>query len=107
MIYKFKSQATGDLIMFGASGDEVLRILGRDPAPTGILAVADLPAAVAAIEAAVAQRELACQQAAAETGAECEQPPSRNAVSLRQRTWPLLEMMKRAHAAGADIVWGV
>ena len=28
-------------------------------------------------------------------------------VSLRQRAWPLIEMMKRAHAEDQDIVWGV
>ena len=30
-----------------------------------------------------------------------------DAVALRQRVWPLIEMMKRSHAAGEDIVWGV
>ncbi len=29
------------------------------------------------------------------------------AVTLRQRTWPLLEMIRRSQQAGADIVWGV
>ena len=26
---------------------------------------------------------------------------------VRQRAWPLVEMMKRSHADGHDIVWGV
>ena len=33
--------------------------------------------------------------------------PPRESVTLRQRAWPLAEMIRRAHAAKADIVWGV
>lgn len=28
-------------------------------------------------------------------------------VTLRQRAWPFVEMMKRAHAENAQIVWGI
>jgi hypothetical protein len=107
MLYKFKSKAAGDVIMLAASGDRVLRILGRDPAAKGILEVAAMPAAMQAIEAAVVQDELERQQADAEAVAEGKSLPPREAVSLRQRAWPLLEMIRRSHAAGADIVWGV
>jgi hypothetical protein len=107
MLYKFKSKAAGDVIMLAASGDRVLRILGRDPAAKGILEVAAMPAAMQAIEAAVVQDELERQQADAEAVAEGKSLPAREAVTLRQRAWPLLEMIRRSHAAGADIVWGV
>ena len=36
MIYKFRSKAAGDLIMLGPHGDQIMRILGREPAPKGI-----------------------------------------------------------------------
>ena len=107
MIYKFKSKAAGDVIMMAASGDQVLRILGREPAAKGILEVADMPAAVQAIEAAVMQDEQARQQAEAEAAAEGKPLAPRESVTLRQRAWPLLEMIKRSHAAQAEIVWGV
>jgi hypothetical protein len=29
------------------------------------------------------------------------------AVGLRQRLWPVVEMLRRAHAADAPVVWGV
>ena len=107
MIYKFKSKAAGDVIMVAAGGDQVLRILGREPSAKGILEVAAMPAALSAIEAAVAEDEQARHQAEAEAAAEGKPLPPREAVTLRQRAWPLLEMIKRSHAAGADIVWGV
>ena len=44
MLYKFKSKASGDVIMNGPHGDELLRLLGREPAAKGIVQHADLPA---------------------------------------------------------------
>ena len=107
MLYKFKSKAAGDVIMLAATGDQVLRILGRQPAPKGILEVADMPAALAALEAAVHESEQARRDAEAEATAEGRPLPPREAVTLRQRAWPLAEMIRRSHAAKADIVWGV
>ena len=103
MIYRFKSKADGDLIMMGPAGDSVLRIIGREPAAQGIIEAGALAPAMAAIERAVAADEAAHAPASA-------QPASAGAadkVSLRQRVWPLLEMMRRSQAEGADIVWGV
>lgn len=107
MMYKFKSKAAGDVIMLQPNGDQVMRILGREPAPKGILEAASLPAAAAALEAAVAAEEAMRKQADAEAAADPEATIKREAVSLRQRVWPLVEMMKRSHAAGEAIVWGV
>ena len=28
-------------------------------------------------------------------------------VGLRQRLWPMVEMLRRAHAPGEPVVWGV
>jgi hypothetical protein len=107
MIYKFKSKAAGDLIMMGPTGDQVLRLIGKEPAPKGIIEPASMPAAMAAIERAVADEEAARAKAEQEAQAEGRTPGPREGVSLRQRAWPMIEMMKRAHAAGKEIVWGV
>jgi len=106
MIYKFKSQSAGDLIMMGPAGDQVLRLIGKEPAPTGIITVAAMPAALAALEQAIAAEDTTPEAAAADADA----PDAGGApagVTLRQRAWPLVEMIRRAHAEQADIVWGV
>lgn len=100
MIYKFKSQATGDLIMLGPHGDQVLRLMGREPAAQGILEPEALAAALAALQAAVAAE-------AAAAAADGPDPDRPRAVALRQRVWPMVEMLRRAQAAGAAVVWGV
>jgi hypothetical protein len=106
MIYRFKTKAAGDLIMMGPAGDAVLRILGREPSAQGIIEAAALPSAMAAIEAAVAADEAARKESGADAPAMAA-GGSGNKISLRQRAWPLLEMMRRSQAEGADIVWGV
>ena len=107
MIYKFKSKAAGDVIMMGPAGDDVLRLIGKTPAPKGILEVSAMPAAITAIERAVAADEAARERAEQEAAAEGRQLAPREAVTLRQRAWPLVEMMKRSMHGNADIVWGV
>ncbi len=101
MIYKFKSQATGELIMMAPEAEQVLQLIGHAPAVTGIIAVAAMPAAIQAIEQATG-----AATAPNVTDADDEEPGNA-VVTLRQRAWPLLDMMRRAHAEGADIVWGV
>ncbi len=109
MLYKFKSKAAGDVIMMGPNGDAVLRLIGKEPAATGIIESAAMPAAIAALEQAIAADEAARRQAKTDADADADDaaPGADAAVALRQRAWPLVDMMKRSHAAQADIVWGV
>jgi hypothetical protein len=95
MIYKFKSPATGDLIMLGPNGDQMLRSIGHEPAPKGIIEPAAMPAAIAALQAAIAAEEQARE--------EDDKPAP---VGLRQRLWPMVEMLRRAHTADEPVVWG-
>lgn len=105
MIYKFKSKATGDLIMLGPNGDQLLRLLGRDPAPRGIIEPAHMAQARRQLQAAIDQAEAAAAAAAAD-GSPDDDAPARHAVGLRQRLWPMLQMLERAQAADEPIVWG-
>lgn len=107
MIYKFKSKAAGDVIMMGPAGDDVLRVIGKSPAATGIIEVASMSGAIAAIEQAISADDAARAQAEKEAAAEGRKLGPREGVTLRQRAWPLVEMMKRSSAENADIVWGV
>jgi hypothetical protein len=107
MIYKFKSKASGDILMMGPTGDALMRALGRSPAPKGIIEPADMPAAMAAIEQAVLADEAARAEAEREAAARGEKLAPREAVSLRQRLWPMRDMLQRSSAANVPVVWGV
>ncbi|HSQ72137.1 MAG TPA: DUF1840 domain-containing protein [Rubrivivax sp.] len=105
MIYKFKSKASGDVIMLGPNGDQVLSLLGREPAPQGIIEVAAMPAALIALQAAI-DAEGAGESEAGDA-ADSDETRGARAVALRQRLWPMMDMLRRAQAAGVPVVWGV
>lgn len=107
MLYKFKSKAAGDLIMLEPNGRRVLEIIGKDAGPTGIVLPEQMPAAVSALEAAIAKEEADHQAAVEEAKTQGEVPPRLDGVSLRQRAVPFIEMLKRCQKAGQEIVWGV
>jgi hypothetical protein len=104
MIYKFRSKAAGDVVMLGANGDQLLRALGREPAAQGIIEVAAMPAAIAALERAVADEEARGADEGGDTG---DEPQTTRGIGLRQRVWPMVEMLRRSQTAGEPIVWGV
>jgi Domain of unknown function (DUF1840) len=113
MLYKFKSKATGDLIMLGPQGDQLLKLLGRSAAAQGILEPEAMPQAWALLEQAVKEEEATRQgnhqnkQPEPDAEAATEGNTATPLVSLRQRVWPFIEMLKRAHAQGQAVVWGV
>jgi hypothetical protein len=107
MLYKFKSKAAGDLIMTAPVGDRMMQLVGRAPSAQGIFLVAQMPAAIAALEQGIADEERRRREAEAEAAAEGRGRAPPKEVGLRQRAWPLIEMLRRAHAADQDIVWGV
>lgn len=101
MHYVFRSRAAADLIMMGPVGDQILSLVGREPSPRGIIEAAALPAAIEALEAAVAAERREQGQG------DVDEPAAKEPlVGLAQRVWPMLQMMRRAQAERADIVWG-
>lgn len=105
MIYKFRSKAAGDTLMLGPQGDQFLRAIGREPAAKGIIEVAAMPAALAALQQAIDQDEAArAQQPDDEAMLEAA---GRDPIALRRRLWPMVEMIRRAQAADEPVVWGV
>lgn len=102
MIYRFQSKASGDVLMNGPVGDRLLEIVGRTPAASGILEVAALPAAIEALERAVAE-----EARPVDDDDEDAAERRRRGVGLGQRAYPLVQLLKRSLAGKADVVWGV
>ena len=105
MVYRFQSKAAGDVLMLQEAGDQVLLAMGKQPQAQGVILAQDMPRAIRAIEAAVVldeARPRATQPAAPEgqQDADVSEP-----VSLRQRAWPLVELMRRAQADGEPVIW--
>ena len=115
MLYKFKSKATADLIMLEPNGKQILRIIGKEPVPKGILEVLEIPRAIEALRQAVQQEEdTRAQMDAQNVSGSVDTKDTKGAVtsgqerpvSLRQRAAPFIDMLQRAHKANKDVVWG-
>lgn len=107
MPYKFKSRATADLIMLDANGRKLLEIIGKSPdEASGIITVEQIPAAIAALEAAAAE-EAARLKAETEEDAvqEDAQASAQDGVGLSQRIVPFVDMLRRSAAEGKEVTW--
>jgi hypothetical protein len=118
MIYQFETRAGGRLTYTSVVGSQLLHIIGKQPGPRGVITVEDIPAAIRALEAAV-EREKAMpeeQRRILEPHATSEsrradprddererEPP----VSLGQRAFPLIDLLKFALSAREDVTWGI
>ena len=105
MLYKFKSRAAADLIMLEPQGRQIVTIMGKTPGASGIVTAAQIPGAIAALEAAVTAEE--ALPPVDEAGEEAAEQERAEAVRLRQRVAPLIEMLRRSAAEQVDVVWGV
>ena len=103
MLYKFKSKATGDLIMLEQHGSQLLRIIGKEPASKGIVLCADMPQALRDLQEAIDEQQALAQERA-DAG---ESDEAAEGVSLRQRALPFMDMLRRCIANDCDVVWGV
>ncbi len=107
MLYKFKSKATADLVMLQPNAEELLKIIGKAPGPTGIITVAQAGAAIAALKAEIQRREALHEHPPVDTDDEPNDAARQEAVSLRHRAAPFMDMLAQSSTAGKDVVWGV
>lgn len=111
MLYKFKSKAAGDVIMLQPNGQRVLEIIGKhsaaEPSVKGILLPEQMPQALSALHAAIAQEEAQHQEAINQAKADHLPAPRFEAINLRQRALPLMEMIRACAKAEEAITWGV
>jgi hypothetical protein len=111
MLYQFKSKVTGNVIMLQPNGEHVLEVIGKhsaaDPSVKGILLPEQMPQALAALAAAIAQEEAAHAEAVAQAKAEHVPPPPLAAIGLRQRALPFMDMIRECMKANEAITWGV
>ena len=101
MLVRFDSDA-GGFSMFGEVAIKLLKMMGHSgTVPSAILAQ-DIPAALDRLKAAVA--------AEPDSPLPAPQPNSRDPeperkISLRQRAYPLIDLLTRADKRSCDVMW--
>jgi hypothetical protein len=90
--------------MLEPHGRQVLEIIGKEAGPQGIILPEQMPAALLALRAAIAQEEMLEPLQLDQNAEQKSQSP---AIALRHRTLPFMQMLEACHRQGDSVVWGV
>jgi len=99
MLVKFDSDV-GGFTMFGDVAVQLLKMMGHSGTVPSAIVAKDIPAALARLQAALGA--LPPEAAQALKARDDKEEPK---VSLRQRAYPLIELLERAAKANADVLW--
>ena len=98
MLVRFDSKA-GTLTTFGDVATKLLRMMGQSGSVPGAILARDIPAAVQRLRQALEQ--------SGEKEAQTATGDDEDRVSLRNRAFPLIELLERAGRTDADVIWDV
>ena len=97
MLVKFKSNA-GDIVMFGDVAETLLKMMGQSGVLPGALVAKDVPAALERLKRAAAVHS-------DPDPADAESGDAEGKVSLKQRAFPLVELLARCVEKKCDVIW--
>ena len=98
MLVRFRSDA-GDIIMFGEVAVTLLKMMGQSGALPGALVAKDVPAALERLKRAAAVEP---GNAAPDKESGGNEEPT---VTLKQRAFPLVELLGRCVEKQSDVIW--
>jgi hypothetical protein len=105
----FRSKAAGEIFMFAETARRIFEIIGRQQAARGVITAEQVPEALQRLAAAVEQEKAdikAAAEAARQADRNVEDAPAAP-VTLGQRAFPLVEMLRAAEKRKVDVTWGV
>jgi len=107
----FRSKAAGEIFMFAETARRIFEIIGRSDAARGVITADQVPDALRRLTAAVDKEKADLAAAGADAEARGrrgdDDAPAAQPVTLAQRAFPLLEMLRAAEKKRVDITWGV
>ena len=100
MLVKFDSDV-GTLTMFGDVAVQLLKSMGHTGTVPSAVLPEDIPAALARLKAAATSPDAAVPPRAKPAGEQDNELP----VSLKQRAFPLIELLERAAKHQCEVLW--
>jgi hypothetical protein len=106
----FRSKAAGEIFMFAETARRIFQIIDKADAPRGVITAEQVPAALTRLQTAV-DEEKAQLKAAGEQAQDADrrgdEVAAARAITLGQRAFPLLEMLRAAQKKNVEITWGI
>lgn len=99
MLVRFDSKV-GMITMFGDIATKLLRMMGQSGSVPGAILAQDIPPAIQRLRQGIGLERNADDEA---DDAETDDGEAR--VNLRQRAFPLIQLLERAANKGADVIW--
>lgn len=114
MIYQFETQAGGRITYTDVVGAQILHLIGKQAGPRGVITVDEIPGALQRLEAAVTrERAMAAGEHRdlephATNGTQRDDDREREpVVTLGQRAYPFVDLLKFALQQREDVTWGI
>ncbi len=96
----FRSRAASAILMYSETAQRLLECIGKPLTERGVITIEQLDDALAGLRAAIDLEPAAGPNAD-------DDPLGAHTVSLRQRAFPLLEMLQAARKRGVEVTWGI
>lgn len=119
MLYKFKSRVAPDLIMLERDAKTLLTLIGKTPVAQGIIEPQQMPAAIAALNAALTAASSTVQSGSQSAAPQevndpfhsnpthpDEANPGEPVITLGQRAYPFIKMLQRCAERNEPVLWG-
>jgi hypothetical protein len=107
----FRSKAAGEIYMFAETAHRLLRIVGRPESERGVIQAGEVAEALERLTAAVEREKEELRQERARREVEERTGNAHTerllAITLGQRAFPLIEMLRAAQRKRVDVTWGI
>ena len=105
----FRSKAAGEIFMFPETARRIFAIIGRSEAARGVITAEQVTDALQRLVAAVEQEkaDIKASTEAARNEDRAQEAGTPAPVTLGQRAFPLIEMLRAAAKRKVDVTWGV
>jgi hypothetical protein len=107
----FRSKAAGEIFMFADTARRIFEILGRSESARGVITAEQVLDSLQRLMTAVEQEkaDIKAATAAADEADRrgSDEPAAARPITLGQRAYPLIEMLRAAEKKKVDVTWGV
>jgi hypothetical protein len=103
-LFVFRSKAAGSFVMVPDTARQLLEIIGKPLAERGVITAGQIDEALALLAQAV---QAAAPADPGASPAADDDPAAPVAVGLRQRAFPLMQMLRAARQRNVDVTWGI
>jgi len=107
----FRSKAAAEIFMFAETARRLLQIVGKADSERGVIRAAETADALSRLVAAVEQEKAQLQQERERQDLDERAGDAHgkrvSPITLGQRAFPLIEMLRAAQRKQVDVTWGV